>query len=153
MIVCSITFIWQYIMLFRKRHNFSRDTVPFWARFLNLWLVVVHVWYINPIYIIFNHQSKYSQHSRTQHIVSLKLYLFASHFRYRISFTGESAMAYRTESTNLLPLRFCTYCSCVWGENLLFSLPLQRIILEHWEDMRSWLMDCVSVRYRTIPVV
>ena len=43
--------------------------------------------------------------------------------------------------------------SCVWGKKSPFSLPLHRLILVHWHNMRSWLMDCVSVMYRTVPVV
>ena len=40
-----------------------------------------------------------------------------------------------------------------WGKNSPFTLPLHRLISVHWQDVRSWLMDCVSVRYRTVPVV
>ena len=39
------------------------------------------------------------------------------------------------------------------GENLLFSLPLHSMISVQWQDMRGWLMDCVSVRYRTVSIV
>ena len=42
---------------------------------------------------------------------------------------------------------------CVWGKKSPFSFPLHRLILVHWQDMRNWLMDCVSVRYQTIPVL
>ena len=38
-------------------------------------------------------------------------------------------------------------------KNFLFSIPLHRMISAHWQDMRSLLMDCVSVRYQTVPVL